>query len=46
VWFRPVSDGILDYRYTDFDDWVTMGHFLCQRLVDTRESAGGPTITC
>jgi hypothetical protein len=34
VWFRPYSDGILDYRYRDTDDWATMRYVLCQRVVN------------
>jgi len=34
VWFRPYSDGILDYTYADSDDWATMRYVLCQRVVN------------
>ena len=34
VFFRPLSDGIVDYDYPDFDDWRTMPAGLCKGVVN------------
>jgi hypothetical protein len=34
VWFRPVADGITNYRYTNHDDWQVLRHGICTNMVD------------
>jgi len=47
VWIRPRSDGLLDYTYSNRDDWAIMGSQLCRLL---REPVGilapAPQISC
>ena len=42
VYFRPLSDGIVDYDYTDFDDWRTLAAGLCKGVVDPGGLAADP----
>jgi hypothetical protein len=42
VYFRPLSDGIVDYDYTDFDDWRTMAVGLCKGVVNPGELMADP----
>ncbi|HEU0248631.1 MAG TPA: hypothetical protein VFR38_16260 [Gaiellaceae bacterium] len=45
VFFRPLSDGIVDYDYPDFDDWRTMADGLCKGVVNPGGLVDDP-ITC
>jgi hypothetical protein len=42
VWFRPLSDGIADYNYPDFDDWETMRVGLCAGVVNPGDLVDDP----
>lgn len=44
VWFRPYSDGILDYTYGDSNDWSTMRYALCQRVVNPGALVSNPIL--